>query len=34
MSRVRTKDTGPEIAVRRRVHAMGFRYRLHAGGLA
>ena len=29
MSRVRGKDTGPEMAVRRMVHAMGYRYRLH-----
>ena len=29
MSRIRSQDTGPEWAVRRLVHAMGFRYRLH-----
>lgn len=29
MSLVRGKDTAPEIAVRRMVHAMGHRYRLH-----
>jgi DNA mismatch endonuclease (patch repair protein) len=29
MSHIRGKDTGPEWAVRRSVHAMGFRYRLH-----
>jgi DNA mismatch endonuclease (patch repair protein) len=29
MSRVRGKNTGPEIAVRRLVHSLGFRYRLH-----
>lgn len=29
MSRVRAKDTKPEMAVRRLVHAMGYRYRLH-----
>jgi DNA mismatch endonuclease (patch repair protein) len=29
MSRVRCKDTGPEMIVRRMVHAMGHRYRLH-----
>ncbi len=29
MSHIRGKDTGPEWAVRRMVHAMGFRYRLH-----
>lgn len=29
MSRIRGKDTKPEMSVRRLVHAMGFRYRLH-----
>ncbi|MBN9615000.1 MAG: DNA mismatch endonuclease Vsr [Acidobacteriales bacterium] len=29
MSRVRSTDTAPELFVRRIVHAMGFRYRLH-----
>lgn len=29
MSRVRGTDTKPELAVRRLVHAMGYRYRLH-----
>ena len=29
MSRIRSKDTEPEMTVRRMVHAMGFRYRLH-----
>lgn len=29
MSRVRGKDTRPEMIVRRLVHSMGFRYRLH-----
>lgn len=29
MSRVRGTDTRPEMAVRRLVHAMGYRYRLH-----
>ncbi len=29
MSRIRGKDTKPEMAVRRLVHGMGFRYRLH-----
>ena len=29
MSRVRGKDTKPEMLVRRLVHAMGYRYRLH-----
>jgi hypothetical protein len=29
MSRVRSKDTNPELLVRTLVHGMGFRYRLH-----
>lgn len=29
MSRVRSKDTTPEMIVRRLVHSMGYRYRLH-----
>lgn len=29
MSRIGAKDTGPEMVVRRFVHAMGYRYRLH-----
>lgn len=29
MQAVRSKDTGPEIQVRRLLHAMGFRFRLH-----
>jgi DNA mismatch endonuclease (patch repair protein) len=29
MSRVRGKDTKPEMTVRRLVHGMGYRYRLH-----
>lgn len=29
MSRIRGKDTEPEIAVRRLAHAMGYRFRLH-----
>lgn len=29
MSRVRGRDTGPEMVVRRLVHGMGYRYRLH-----
>lgn len=33
MSHIRDKDTGPEWAVRRLVHALGFRYRLHVKGL-
>jgi DNA mismatch endonuclease (patch repair protein) len=33
MARVRGKDTKPELAVRRLVHGMGYRYRLHRRGL-
>jgi DNA mismatch endonuclease, patch repair protein len=33
MSRVRCKDTKPEMKVRRLVHWLGFRYRLHASDL-
>ncbi|WP_245265215.1 very short patch repair endonuclease [Microvirga flocculans] len=33
MSRVRSKDTAPEMVVRRLVHAMGYRFRLHGGKL-
>lgn len=33
MSRIRSRDTGPEMIVRRLVHGMGFRYRLHVRGL-
>ena len=33
MSRIRSKDTGPEMLVRRLVHGMGYRYRLHAKAL-
>lgn len=33
MSRVRNKDTKPEMLVRRLVHGLGFRYRLHARDL-
>ncbi|MFN3715961.1 MAG: very short patch repair endonuclease [Thiobacillus sp.] len=33
MSRVRSKNTTPELAVRRLVFGMGFRYRLHDGRL-
>ena len=29
MGRIRSKDTGPEMTVRRLVHGMGYRYRLH-----
>ncbi|MSV29128.1 MAG: DNA mismatch endonuclease Vsr [Bryobacterales bacterium] len=33
MSLVRSKDTKPEMLVRRLVHGMGFRYRLHGRSL-
>lgn len=33
MSRVRGKNTGPEMIVRRLVHRLGYRYRLHRAGL-
>lgn len=29
MASVQTKDTGPEMLVRRMLHALGYRYRLH-----
>lgn len=34
MSTQRNKDTGPELAVRRELHAMGMRYRVHAQPLS
>jgi len=33
MQSVRTANTGPEISLRRALHARGFRYRLHASRL-
>lgn len=33
MAAVKSKDTTPEWTVRRLVHAMGYRYRLHVRGL-
>ena len=33
MGRVRSKNTGPELTVRRLVHSMGYRYRLHGRNL-
>ena len=33
MSRVRSKDTKPEMTVRSLVHRMGYRYRLHVRSL-
>jgi DNA mismatch endonuclease (patch repair protein) len=33
MSLVKSKNTGPELAVRKLVFSMGYRYRLHGVGL-
>jgi len=33
MSRIRAKDTKPEIAVRKKLFESGLRYRIHVGGL-
>jgi DNA mismatch endonuclease, patch repair protein len=33
MSRIGAKDTAPELAVRRILHALGYRFRLHRRGL-
>lgn len=33
MRRIRAVDTSPEMTVRRLIHAMGFRYKLHGKGL-
>lgn len=33
MSRIRGKDTQPEMTIRRALHAAGIRYRLHVGSL-
>ena len=33
MARIRGKDTTPELVVRRMLHAMGFRFRLHCKDL-
>ncbi|MDE2749939.1 MAG: very short patch repair endonuclease [Chloroflexota bacterium] len=33
MSKVRSKDTKPELLIRRGLHSQGFRYRLHAKDL-
>lgn len=33
MSRIRSKDTKPELTVRRLVHSLGYRYRLHVADL-
>jgi DNA mismatch endonuclease (patch repair protein) len=34
MAAVHSKDTSPELAVRKIVHGLGYRYRLHVGTLA
>ncbi|MGQ5255169.1 hypothetical protein [Xanthomonas arboricola] len=34
MARVRAEDTKPEMVVKRLVHSMGYRYRLHVDDLA
>jgi DNA mismatch endonuclease, patch repair protein len=34
MAAVKSRDTTPELAVRRLVHSMGYRYRLHVRSLA
>jgi len=33
MRKVRRRDTGPEMMVRRLLHREGYRFRLHAGDL-
>ena|SRR5688572_18373358 len=33
MSRIRSKDTGPELAVRSALHRLGYRFRLHKADL-
>ena len=33
MARIRSKDTKPEMLVRRALHRLGFRFRLHVRGL-
>lgn len=33
MSRIRSRDTSPEMIVRRMIHGMGYRYRLHVASL-
>ena len=34
MSLIRPKDTGPELIVRRLIHGLGYRYRLHSAKLS
>ena len=33
MSRVRSKNTSPEMRVRSQIHRLGYRYRLHVSGM-
>lgn len=33
MSRIRSRDTGPELRLRSMLHRAGFRYRIHVGNL-
>jgi DNA mismatch endonuclease (patch repair protein) len=33
MRRIRSKDTGPELALRRLIHGLGYRFRLHRKNL-
>ncbi len=33
MSRIRGRDTGPEVALRRALHSIGLRFRLHVAAL-
>lgn len=33
MAKIRSKDTTPEMVVRKLIHSLGFRYRLHEKGL-
>src|ERR1700741_2821493 len=33
MTKIRSRDTKPELAVRRLLHRMGYRYRVHGKGL-
>lgn len=33
MSRIRGKDTKPELVVRKLIHGLGYRYRLHKAGM-
>lgn len=33
MSKIRSKNTSPELSIRKALHARGFRYRIHAKNL-